>query len=296
MSKNSIFAIILSVFIAFILVSGGRFFDFSQRLLSESLFALFILIWAFWRLRGGPPNKASYLALLIIGFGLGLMVLQLVPMPLYIWSGLAGRAFVASDFSLLDMKDQWLPLSLSPSMTRQDIISLLPSLAAFFAVISISKRDWPVLGWTIVGLALMSAFVGLAQRFLGQDSFFNFYHNINPVTASGFFVNRNFLAAQIYSALPFLAVLTFHGQTHSTMMRRMLPVIALLVGAILIAGLGATGSRMGAILLVVTLLLVIFLVFNRPQSSRTGRAQVSMLSIIGLFVASVVIAQLLLAA
>ena len=174
MSKNSIFAIILSVFIAFILFSGGRFFDFSQRLLSESLFALFILIWAFWRLRYGLPNKASYIAFLIVGLGLGLMVLQLVPMPLYIWSGLAGRAFVASDFSLLDMKDQWLPLSMSPSMTRQDIISLLPSLAAFFAVISISKRDWPVLGWTIVGLALMSAFVGLAQRFLGQDSFFNF--------------------------------------------------------------------------------------------------------------------------
>lgn len=296
MSKNRIFAFILGIFVAAVLISGAGFLSSPIRLLGVSLFGLLILSWAFWCLRGGLPNKASYFALLIIGLGLGLMVLQLLPLPPQIWSALAGRAFVTKDFSLLDMNGLWQPLSLSPAMTKQDIISILPALAAFFAVISISSREWPVLSWTIVGLALASAIVGLAQRFLGQDSVFNFYHSTDPVTASGFFANHNFLAAQIYTALPFVVVLTLQNKVKQPIMRRILPLFAFLAGAIMIAGLGATGSRMGAVLLVITLLLIVCLVFSKSQSTGFRGGRVSVLSILGLILGSVVIAQLLLAA
>ena len=251
---------------------------------------------ALLRLRHGLPNRASYFAFFIVALGLSLMVLQLVPLPPSIWANMVGREFVVKDFSLLELQDSWLPLSLSPAMTRQDIISLLPALAAFFAIISISPRDWPALGWAIVGFALVSALVGLAQRFFGQNSGFNFFNYGDPLTASGFFANRNFLAAQIYAALPFLAVLTLQGRTASTLQRRILPIIALLIATILIAALGATGSRMGAILLVVTLLLMVFLVYSGPRTSTFGKARVSALGMVGLIIGSIVVAQLLLAA
>lgn len=296
MSNDRLFAFILGVFIAFAIVSESGFLGPSQRLLVVSIFGLIILAWAFWRLRNGLPNKVSYFAFIIMFLGIGLMALQLVPLPPNIWSGLAGRQFLNKDFATLGLSDQWMPLSLSPATTRQDIIALLPGLATFFGIVSLSTKEWRVVVWSLVVLALVSALVGLAQRFQGQNGPFNFYHYVGAVTASGFFANRNFCAAELYSTIAFIAALSLRGDPHSLVASRLKIFFGLVLGIIVIAGIGATGSRTGALLLVVALFALLFMVMSALNAKNSVRRRFSPYIIVGLLIGGLVTAQLLLIA
>ena len=296
MLKNRIFAVIVGVFITFVILSGGGFFSLSARLLLISIFSLVVLTLALWRLRWGLPNNVSFFALMVLFFGVGLMALQLVPLPPQIWSNFAGRQFLMKDFAILGMDNQWAPLSLSPAATRQDIISLLPGLAAFFGTLSLSARELRIVVRSVVGIALVAALVGLAQRFEGVNGPFNFYHYENPIAASGFFANRNFLAAELYCAVPFVAALTIKVDSRSKLIRRLGYLVGLACITFLIGALGATGSRMGALLVVLSVIASIIMILGAWRSNSRLRMRLSPLYIIGMLVGSLVIAQLLLVA
>ena len=286
----------IGLFFAFVILSGGGWLGPSYRLLCVSVLSIILLFVAFWRLRNGLPNKTIYFAFVILFLAIALMLLQLVPLSPDVWSGLAGRGFIVKDFSVLGLNDQWLPLSLSPATTKQDIIALLPALAAFFAVLSLAQQNWRPLIWFIVALCALSALVGLAQRFQGMNGVFNFYNYSDPVFASGFFANRNHLAALLYSVLPFLTVIGIASQSRSDMSNRVTILLSVMLGAMMIAALGATASRMGAILLVVAILLIVCLMMSRQRSVSHARKRISVLGIIAVLIGGVVVAQLLLAA
>ena len=296
MSKNNFHAVVLGLFIAIVIFSGGGFFSLTNRILVVSAASAIILALSLWRLRSGLPSRAAYFALIIMFLGVGLMALQLVPLPPQVWSGLAGRQFLNQDFALLGLSNQWVPLSLSPAMTRQDIISLLPGFAAFFGILSLSTKEWRVVVWSMVGIALFSALIGLAQKFQGQDGPFNFYHYTGTLTASGFFANRNFLAAELYCAVPFVAAMTMKIESRSPLDRRLGIFVGLACITVLIAAIGATGSRMGALLSVLSVLASIFLVFGVWRSSSSSRRRLSSFYFIGILGGSLLMAQLLLVA
>lgn len=290
MLSDNLWALLLSIFFAVLLFSGGNFLASDNRDAVLAAFGLVIIVLSLWRLRDGLPSRSAYYGLAIFALGVILMVLQQIDLPSWIWSVFPGRSFLLKDFAAGNIPDHWGPLSLSPYRTRQDIICLVPALAMFLGVCALPAKNWTFMSWSIVGVAVVSSLVGLAQRFQGTSGIFNFFPDHVVVTASGFFANHNHFAAQLYCAIPLIAALALNMTKHQRLPRFVVGVLAVIYITAMVAGLGATGSRMGTLLAMVAVLASIFLLYN----SLEGKFQFGMsrFTLIGLFVGIVVFAQL----
>jgi O-antigen ligase len=296
MSKDSRFALLICCFYAIVVVTGGHFLELQNRILLLSVFGSVVLVFSVWRMRDGLPSRSANWGLAILAAGVAIMVMQLVPLPPKLWSLLPARSFLIQDFTVIGIDPGWMPLSLSPYSTRQGIIAILPGVAAYFAVISVPARHWKWIASGVISLALLASLVALAQKFQGPNGPFNFFNEQGEVTATGFFANRNFLAAQLYCAIPFAAALTFCTQSDHGASRLVWAVLGVFMILVLVAGVGASGSRMGAILVVAALLmsLIIYLTSPSRNSIRGGRR--SGLFAVVLLVGGLIVAQLCLTA
>lgn len=290
MSSDSLWALLLSIFFAVLLFSGGNFLASDSRDAVLAVFGLFIIAISLWRLRDGLPTRSAKFGLGIFALGVILMVSQQIELPSQIWSNFPGRSFLLKDFAAGSIPDHWAAISMSPYRTRQDIISLVPALAMFLGVCALPPKNWMLLSWSIVGVAVVSSLIGLVQRFQGSAGMFNFFPDHVVVTASGFFANHNHFAAQLYCAIPLIAALALYMTQHQKLPRLVVGVLAVVYIIAMVAGLGATGSRMGTLLAMVAVLASIFLLYN----SLEGKFQfgASRFTLVGLFVGIVVFAQL----
>src|SRR5438874_404343 len=80
--------------------------------LGLQLAGLALLVLAASSRRGTPLSAASRQALWLAFLLLVLLIVELIPLPPGLWSGLPGRAPVADGFRLLGLPLPWLPLSL----------------------------------------------------------------------------------------------------------------------------------------------------------------------------------------
>ncbi len=291
MKKNSLWTLTVAIFFAIVLISGGNFLSSSNRLGLLSGLSLLLLAGSFWRLRHSVPNKNVVFASIIILLGILVVFVQLIPLPPELWTLIPGRSGISMDLSQVGLKGTWLPLSLSPYSTKQDFLSLLPGFAAFFAVLTVPEEKWDriIIAW--VGLAIISIIVGLAQRFQGPQGYFNFFELKDSIIASGFFANHNTFAAQLYSAIPMIAVLVLLNLRHRRSPKVVVIMLGFLAVILFIAGVGATGSRMGALLSMLAAIFTLFLVFSVNETGQSRRY-----GIIGAFIVIVVSAQFCLVA
>ena len=293
MLKDNLWACVIAAYFAIVVFSGANIMFAFERLGLLAGIAVLLLLISLWRLRSGLPNKSSSFGFLILCLGLIVMALQLVPLPPQIWLILPGREFVIKDLSVAGLPIGSAPLSLSPYLTKQDMISLLPAIAACFSILSLPVRSWRVVGWSVAVIALIAAMIGLAQRFQGPNGVFHFYPEYG-IQASGFFANRNFQAALLYSTIPLIGALTLQSAKARVLPNIILVMLGVTYVTILIAGLGATGSRMGALLGMVAIFTSALLLIGSGGFSQRGGA--SRFGLIGIFIGVIVFAQLCLTA
>lgn len=243
-----------------------------------SVSALVVLAAALLRLHSRPLPRPAWQALGLMILVALLPLVQLVPLPPSVWTALAGRGQLISPLADAGVPAGWHGLSLDPAATKNAFIALLPGLALFLAGLGVVPRQRAPLVWGLVGLAASGTMLGLAQRFLGPDSLLNFYAQNTTVFPAGTFNNRNFLAAQIASALP----LGFAGVIAALRKRRFPAVVVIGFGVVLliimIVGLGVTGSRAGILLAMVAVLLSVLLSVghaSRADASPSFRAVVA---------------------
>ncbi|MBY6013484.1 O-antigen ligase family protein [Qipengyuania gaetbuli] len=175
-----------------------------------------------------------------------LAIIQLVPLPYGIWSGLPLRSAAVQAFELVGEKPVW-TLSLVPQATLWSLLSLIPPLAAFFLAFALKREDRERMLWVVVVLAALSGLLEGFQALFG-DSFFIHARSINA-GPSGFFANQNtqadFMLVGIFAVLALLA------------RRRAGPgemAMLLSIGLFFVVCTLMTGSRMGALLLVIPML------------------------------------------
>lgn len=130
-----------------------------------------------------------------------LPALQLLPMPPALWTLLPGRQPLTEVYDVIGAAPPWRPLSVSARLTWLSMLSLLPPLAIFFAVVAATNRQRRLLSLVAILTAVGSAFIGLLQVAQGADSPLYFYEVTNPTEAVGFFANRNHFAALMYCAI-----------------------------------------------------------------------------------------------
>lgn len=233
------------VLVSFVLGGGTR-----QGLWSDAIVQLVclpLLFAALLPLAGASLSTIRWPLVLVIG-ALAIPLLQLIPLPPSVWTMLPGRQQFLDMYATAGIAPPWLPLSLSPDATWRAVLSLIPPVAVFLAVLQIGLRERRTLTLLFAAVALASVALGLAQAMYGPRGALRLYAYASNTTSVGFFANRNHYAAFLYSVLPFLAAWII-GVTEDRRPERYLTiVVSVLVFIAMIVGLAFSQSRGGLLI------------------------------------------------
>jgi O-antigen ligase len=262
---------------------GGWFGDTLAQLLS-----LPILVLAGFRKSRLP--REPWLYALLAGIAL-LAILQLVPLPPGVWQSLPGRHALANEMVQAGVAtDTWHSLTLSSIATERALLWMLPGIAMLLSTLAMSahQRGWLVL--VLLGFAIASLLLGLAQLAGGPDSGLRMYRPTSVLDAVGFFSNRDHFASFIAMAIPLAVGWLALAMQPAVRGQRMNPgwivFLCLTIIALLLALL-LSHSRAGLLLAVLALAASVALLLR----SGLSRRMVLMLSAVGL-VGVLLVAQL----
>lgn len=132
-------------------------------------------------------------------------LMQLVPLPPWIWTRLPNRAWMSAIFDSIGGGRPWMPISVSPSSTWLSVLSLISPLAIFLGTIQLSYRHRRMLSLIILGVGMVGVFLSLTQFAQGPSSSLRFFAITNDAEPVGFFANKNHFAAMVYVLLLFAA-------------------------------------------------------------------------------------------
>ncbi len=211
-------------------------------------------------------------ALTFAGLAALLVTLQLVPLPPSVWESLPGRSRYAFD-SAAGLGSIWRPLSLTPDLTINSLLSLIPpTVVALWARVG-GASGRKVALYAIVAAALTSGALGLAQLATGADSPLRYYPITNADSAVGVFANRNHQGMFLAIVIPMVALwagLEGKDDRESGITKSW---VALGLAVFLMAMAGVTGSR-GALLVAALTSIIAILIYWRlrlqwPRAKRT---------------------------
>ena len=206
-----------------------------------------ILAWAAIDSSDEPLAPAARQLLLLAMVAIALIALQLVPLPGSLWSHLGPRARIAADFGALGLGTPAQPLSLTPALSLDSLLGIIPPLALFCAMVRLRayRPQWlaiALVAGTIAGIALGALQVASATD---QGSPWYLYEETSVGRAVGFFANADHMATLLVVAIPFLAAIVAGARSAS--MQRYSAVLAVCAGLALlvIVGLALNGSLAG---------------------------------------------------
>ncbi|KQO54245.1 hypothetical protein ASF14_20130 [Sphingomonas sp. Leaf257] len=259
--------LILCALLILIALGGGSAFADTLSLIYVRLAAVAALVafaltpaQAQWRTFCVPVILLVLLAVLI--------TIQLVPLPPSIWSALPGRAPYLEAAAGLDGIQPWRPLSLTPDLTVNSLVSLVVPAAVLvgFVKLTADQRRWLVVAFILLCIASMA--IGVAQVAGGKNSVLYTYKRTYEGTAVGLLANRNHQGALLAALFPALRVWTLFPVSDQRWARRRF-WLAVAIGIVAVPVLLATGSRAG-ILLGVASLVVTLLLFAPNRAQRAG--------------------------
>ena len=226
-----------------------------NELVLELLAAAIAVVWLLtpW----GEPDwsRVPTAAWLIAGLVAGVPLLQLIPLPPFIWHALPGRELERGSLALIGAQDSWRAWSLAPSRTLSALLSLGPPLLLLLMTSALGPRGRITLVRIIAMMALATLVLGALQLSTGDASPAHFYGITTPMLV-GFQANHNSTAD-----LLLIALMTGPILLRDLVERRIVAGnTGLLLGiagatiALLAFGVLLTASRMGILLLPIPLL------------------------------------------
>ena len=256
------FVLSVVLIVASLFLGGGTQGGFLSDAILQ-LVAIPILCVALWKLLEVPLTRQMKAALFFVAAMVAIPLVQLIPLPPWLWSALPGREPVVETFNLLGQRLPWMPISVMPSGTWISALSLIPPIAIFVATLQLSYHDRRLLTGVFLAVGLLAVFLGLIQAAQGLESPWRFYEFTNFEEAVGFFANKNHFAALLYSLTLFSAAWLVHTAAsvgpqlqarnyNAASIAAMLGAFTLVVA--FLAGAAIARSRMGLLLTMVALL------------------------------------------
>ena len=229
-------------------------------LLCASL-ALLVFLLARFRWRGRLPGP---LAATLVAATVSLPLVQLVPLPPALWTGLPGREPIRAGFELLGGSLPWLPLSMDPAATFDFLLALLPPAA--LVLLAGRATSPPTVGpaITLLALASISLFMGLMQVSQGPQSPLYFHAFTNRDSAVGFFANANHFGTLLLVTLPTAVALLAAAPPHHPAARWRGAIFALHL-LVVAAGILLARSAAGLFLLLPTAAASLALIVAGPR-------------------------------
>ena len=250
------------------------------------LAGVIVLVVALFKLR--RPGELQYpwwtIALGAVAFAFPL--LQLIPLPLSLWSEFPGRQFVITSFDAAGLNPSWMSITLSPAATLNSFLAMLPAFALFLATLTLPPGDRRKLVVVLIGLGLCSVLLGLAQISQGSTSSLYFLKDSNLGSAVGLFANRNHFAALLFCCMPFASAWTIWLVRSGTVNGFAAALGSIFIYGILILGLAVAGSRAGIILAMLAMFSAVFLIWGRssPKTSDVASKAIVFAGVIGMVV------------
>lgn len=154
-----------------------------------SIFALVCLLVVVWS--NTSPNIVGPPKWFIVAF-VSLVVLQLIPLPDVVWSGMPQGQFAEGLRPNAQIKGMWKSVSIAPDATLYSLITATPALVVLWLVAGLSGSERDAIAKFLVLIVFCQALVGIAQA-AGALSF-NIYDYHHPKVAIGLFASRNHFA------------------------------------------------------------------------------------------------------
>lgn len=260
-------AIAAAVLLAFSFALGGASHGHALRLAVVELAALPVLVMAAGRLIQTGLWREHRLALGLLAALVAIPLVQLIPLPPAVWTGLPGRDQMVLALELARLEPGWSPLSLTPDRTWRSALALTPPAALFLAVLSQSQLQRERLVHICIAAAIGGIILGAAQLISGDRLYLWDWGTTGQVR--GVFANRNHFASSLLIALPFALVLG-----GATLRRRDKRTSALWFGALftglVIVALAAIRSRAGITLFAPVVLVSLLAAWIAAGRGRPG--------------------------
>lgn len=233
--------ILLASFLVILLIAGGA--SRTDVLGQAAVRAAAIAILAILAVRSERPDLRSvWPAVAVLGGAVALAIIQLVPLPASVWSGLPGHSILLEASRSIGEPQPWRPISISPDATRNALFSLLvPIVVVILMAFRRGDNDRKLL-LIMLGLCVVSAVLAVFQ-FTG-GFFDNPFLNDQAGQIGGSFANPNHLAL-------FAAIGCFITPLASTRLAKQpVAVIGWWLGltSLLVSAILASGSRAGLVL------------------------------------------------
>ena len=233
-------------------ITGGSSQESGFGVMIAQLLAIPVLLYALmqaWRRSRLGPVRWSIGVLIFI---VSIPLLQLLPLPQWLWSLPPARLLLQHDLTaagVIGLQTRW---SLAPAATERDLLSLLPAVALFFSVINLDRDALRNVLRVVVGLALFSLLLGIAQLGAGQFSMLNPYKQWVPAMG-GIFANPSHQAAMLAIALVLSLALMLDARRRAQRGNgaRTHPWVYAALAAVFVIAIPMAGSRAGPIIAIV---------------------------------------------
>lgn len=280
----SIAALILLV-LSFAL--GGASQNHALRLALVELAALPVLVLAGGRLIQTDQWREHRFALGLAAAILAIPLVQLAPLPPSIWTSLPGRDQMVLALDLAGLEPGWGSLSLTPERTWASALALLPPLALFLSVLTLTQLQRLRLVQICILGAIAGILLGAAQLASGGDGLY-VWSWTRAGSVNGFFANRNHFASSLLATLPFAIIFGA-----ATLRRRDRRNAALWFGAlfagVIVVALAAIRSRAGITLFVPVMMASLPAAWIAAGRGRAGWGLLALVSSIGVALTAVAI-------
>lgn len=232
----------LSGYLALAMLAGGSVRAIWPNAVLQ-LLAAALIIWAAVATPTTPISKAGRFLLAIACASLGLIILQLVPLPPGIWAELPGQNVLVRGYSMLGLPLPWRPVSLTPHATLASAFALLPPLAVLLAVLRLPQQENWLVGTVILG-ACANVLLGAFQVASGGSSATSagYLYEISNDGAVGFFANSNHLGMMLVAGLTF-AVALVSRSWFAERRRARVPMLVLSIGSVVVILAGLAINR-----------------------------------------------------
>lgn len=245
LGQQDIVALAALVLLAFSIVFGGASRQHELRLALVELAALPLLVLGLLALLKRDDLSAHKLGLGLAAAVAALPLLQLIPLPPAVWTGLPGRDQLVLALEVTGIPQGWLPLTLTPDKTWRSFLALLPPLAMFVGLLTLRADSRLRLVHFLLGATVFSILLGSAQLASGSDRLYPWL-TTDAGSVTGFFANRNHLATLVLIGIPFATVL---GAASLRRGGSRLPLwLSILYIALAAVALGVIRSRAGVVL------------------------------------------------
>ena len=269
----SVFLLVLSF--AF----GGASQNHTLRLALVELAALPLLVLAAARLAQDGLWREHRFPLGLLAAVVAIPLVQLIPLPPAIWTGLPGRDQMVLALELSGLEPGWAPLSVTPDRTLGSALALTPPVAFFLAVLLLPQAHRQRLVQFCIMAAIFGVLLGAAQLVSGSSRLY-LWSWTGQGLVTGFFANRNHLASFLLLALPF-AIIT----GAATLRRRDRKTAALWLGALFtglaVVALAAIKSRAGIALFPPVILASLLAAWIAAGRGRLGRGLLVLIGSMG---------------